>query len=144
MRCVHWCYSSCFFLMIRRPTRYTRTDTLFPYTTLFRSRTHLHAGLLQLADLLDQRRRREHHAVAAQAQRVVAQDARGDQVQQGLLAAEHQRAAGVVAALEAHPRADGLSMQLADLALALVAPLRPAHHHGLTPTNTPPSTWGTH
>src|SRR3546814_16826096 len=26
-----------FFLMIRRPTRSTRTDTLFPYTTLFRS-----------------------------------------------------------------------------------------------------------
>src|SRR3546814_11054323 len=39
-------YSSCaphrlvpifFFLMIRRPPRSTRTDTLFPYTTLFRS-----------------------------------------------------------------------------------------------------------
>src|SRR3546814_12879846 len=30
-----------FFLMIRRPPRYTRTDTLFPYTTLFRSD---HAG----------------------------------------------------------------------------------------------------
>src|SRR3546814_12303953 len=34
-----------FFLMIRRPPRSTRTDTLFPYTTLFRSpvlsRTHL-------------------------------------------------------------------------------------------------------
>src|SRR3546814_4726707 len=27
----------CFFLMIRRPPRSTRTDTLFPYTTLFRS-----------------------------------------------------------------------------------------------------------
>src|SRR3546814_13579072 len=26
-----------FLLMIRRPTRSTRTDTLFPYTTLFRS-----------------------------------------------------------------------------------------------------------
>src|SRR3546814_12295398 len=26
-----------FFLMIRRPPRATRTDTLFPYTTLFRS-----------------------------------------------------------------------------------------------------------
>src|SRR3546814_6516151 len=26
-----------FFLMIRRPPRSTRTDTLFPYTTLFRS-----------------------------------------------------------------------------------------------------------
>src|SRR3546814_2919678 len=29
-----------FFLMIRRPPRSTRTDTLFPYTTLFRSHTH--------------------------------------------------------------------------------------------------------
>src|SRR3546814_15054194 len=26
--------------MIRRPPRSTRTDTLFPYTTLFRSRAH--------------------------------------------------------------------------------------------------------
>src|SRR3546814_13668548 len=31
---VHCCF---FFLMIRRPPRSTRTDTLFPYTTLFRS-----------------------------------------------------------------------------------------------------------
>src|SRR3546814_15614977 len=28
---------SVFFLLIRRPPRSTRTDTLFPYTTLFRS-----------------------------------------------------------------------------------------------------------
>src|SRR3546814_19412732 len=28
-----------FFLMIRRPPRSTRTNTLFPYTTLFRSST---------------------------------------------------------------------------------------------------------
>src|SRR3546814_7436985 len=27
--------------MIRRPPRSTRTDTLFPYTTLFRSRQHI-------------------------------------------------------------------------------------------------------
>src|SRR3546814_13468772 len=27
----------CVFLMLRRPPRTTRTDTLFPYTTLFRS-----------------------------------------------------------------------------------------------------------
>src|SRR3546814_7883558 len=33
---------SIFFLMIRRPPRSTRTDTLFPYTTLFRS-SHLPA-----------------------------------------------------------------------------------------------------
>src|SRR3546814_1069849 len=32
------CGCSIFFLMIRRPPRSTRTDTLFPYTTLFRSR----------------------------------------------------------------------------------------------------------
>src|SRR3546814_13951793 len=30
-------FSCLFFLMIRRPPRSTRTDTLFPYTTLFRS-----------------------------------------------------------------------------------------------------------
>src|SRR3546814_4550415 len=30
-------YVFIFFLMIRRPPRSTRTDTLFPYTTLFRS-----------------------------------------------------------------------------------------------------------
>src|SRR3546814_4573039 len=30
-----------FFLMIRRPPRSTRTDTLFPYTTLFRSAAYL-------------------------------------------------------------------------------------------------------
>src|SRR3546814_11650136 len=41
--CVLYClsciYVSLFFLMIRRPPRSTRTDTLFPYTTLFRSAT---------------------------------------------------------------------------------------------------------
>src|SRR3546814_13787005 len=31
-------YCVFFFLMIRRPPRSTRTDTLFPYTTLFRSK----------------------------------------------------------------------------------------------------------
>src|SRR3546814_3147966 len=34
--CVY-CLLLFFFLMIRRPPRSTRTDTLFPYTTLFRS-----------------------------------------------------------------------------------------------------------
>src|SRR3546814_10316053 len=34
-----------FFLRIRRPPRSTRTDTLFPYTTLFRS-LEAHSGLL--------------------------------------------------------------------------------------------------
>src|SRR3546814_13818478 len=33
-------HSSVFFLMILRPPRSTRTDTLFPYATLFRSHPH--------------------------------------------------------------------------------------------------------
>src|SRR3546814_16153252 len=36
----------CFFLMIRRPPRSTRTDTLFPYTTLFRSFWNGASGML--------------------------------------------------------------------------------------------------
>src|SRR3546814_9291115 len=45
--CVVYLYCTCclvLFLMLRRPPRSTRTDTLFPYTTLFRSparRRHL-------------------------------------------------------------------------------------------------------
>src|SRR3546814_7916000 len=35
--CLGTCIVVFFFLMIRRPPRSTRTDTLFPYTTLFRS-----------------------------------------------------------------------------------------------------------
>src|SRR3546814_6815020 len=44
-----------FFLMIRRPPRSTRTDTLFPYTTLFRSAIE---GVFQR---LCQRGRRPQH-----------------------------------------------------------------------------------
>src|SRR3546814_11869454 len=43
MCCVYsWHCFLCFFLTSRRPPRSTRTDTLFPYTTLFRSR---HGGV---------------------------------------------------------------------------------------------------
>src|SRR3546814_17745038 len=39
-------YFFVFFLMIRRPPRSTRTDTLFPYTTLFRSQQICHTSSL--------------------------------------------------------------------------------------------------
>src|SRR3546814_1625841 len=42
--------------MIRRPPRSTLTDTLFPYTTLFRSRPHLTKLRLDLRVTLDGRR----------------------------------------------------------------------------------------
>src|SRR3546814_16557057 len=42
LRIVHVILFCCFyFLMIRRPPRSTLTDTLFPYTTLFRSHRDL-------------------------------------------------------------------------------------------------------
>src|SRR3546814_10500022 len=41
---------SFFFLMIRRPPRSTRTDTLFPYTTLFLSQSHMLAGTDDASD----------------------------------------------------------------------------------------------
>src|SRR3546814_18628646 len=57
---------SAFFLMLRRPPRSTRTDTLFPYTTLFRSvRTahfgadHAVAGVADFVDRIDVDRRGE-------------------------------------------------------------------------------------
>src|SRR3546814_8657404 len=53
--------------MIRRPPRSTRTDTLFPYTTLFRSRVDIDAedlaAILDVDQLLEAVRR-EFAAVA--------------------------------------------------------------------------------
>src|SRR3546814_699740 len=46
-----WCCSCVLFLRLRRPPRSTRTDTLFPYTTLFRSGTGQPAVGDRLADL---------------------------------------------------------------------------------------------
>src|SRR3546814_9780702 len=43
-------FLSFFFLMIRRPPRSTRTDTLFPYTTLFRSPARRRSGCREDGD----------------------------------------------------------------------------------------------
>src|SRR3546814_3088482 len=55
--------------MIRRPPRSTRTDTLFPYTTLFRSRARARARFADRAGPagLLRRRRRPRRAVNAAA-----------------------------------------------------------------------------
>src|SRR3546814_1016397 len=57
-----------FFLMIRRPPRSTRTDTLFPYTTLFRSGPRL-PGVRGGDDV---RRRRDGEAPAERGGRLAA------------------------------------------------------------------------
>src|SRR3546814_3183965 len=58
--------------MIRRPPRSTRTDTLFPYTTLFRSRQRPHrADLPHRLNVIECRRRvarideRQQHRILA-------------------------------------------------------------------------------
>src|SRR3546814_1690829 len=53
--------------MIRQPPRYTRTDTLFPYTTLFRSRHAQHAEADAQVD--QPRQRARHRAGGGQPQR---------------------------------------------------------------------------
>src|SRR3546814_2257258 len=67
--CIFCCF---FFLMIRRPPRSTRTDTLFPYTTLFRSESggRIHTSAATVAVLpepedvdiqIDEKDRSEEH-----------------------------------------------------------------------------------
>src|SRR3546814_10534982 len=89
--------------MIRRPPRSTRTDTLFPYTTLFRSP-------------LPQHRQGRLHLAAQAARLLVADEAVGVEGLRGvlddrgahrhrLLAVDMQRQRGVVAVAQLdHPR----------------------------------------
>ena len=87
----------------------------------------LHALLLQPFDLVAQRPGIDHHAVADDAELAGAHDARGQQRQLVGLVADHQRVAGVMAALEAHHDVGALRQPVDDLALALVAPLGADH-----------------
>src|SRR3546814_19818949 len=101
-----------FFLMIRRPPRSTRTDTLFPYTALFRSDDLLDAVLLDEAmsavdldrhraefdrrigaDRLDQRRAQFDPVLRHFAGFCVSGVMRGVDVHRGFVAA-HPRAFG--------------------------------------------------
>src|SRR3546814_18580310 len=99
-----WCCGYCslalsfFFLMIRRPPRSTRTDTLFPYTTLFRSPALL-AGELPVAEppLLRLGAQalhptRIHHADRGRRHRLAREDAR-PVVLRRLVPADHRPAA---------------------------------------------------
>src|SRR3546814_21109799 len=63
--------------MKRQPPRSTRTDTLFPYTTRFRSAVEEGAVQAVLAELLGERQQRLHEARLQQAlrlRRIVAED----------------------------------------------------------------------
>ena len=83
------------------------------------------AGLLEHFNLIQQRARIEHHAVADDHAHAGMQHAAGDQLQDELLAAHLDRVAGVVPALVAGHEIEFLRKQIDDFALAFVAPLRP-------------------
>src|SRR3546814_12926648 len=77
-----------FFLMLRRPPRSTRTDTLFPYTTLFRSDI-FELRLLEIGDNIkigdwhDVEQRRARRDEASDADLAIADDARDRRAQIG-------------------------------------------------------------
>src|SRR3546814_17178881 len=76
-------FSFFFFLLIRRPPRSTRTDTLFPYTTLFRAR-----------DDRDTDHRRDHFAAGVrprQRPRHHAEPEAADRERHHIAMAEHAR-----------------------------------------------------
>src|SRR3546814_1835997 len=108
--------------MIRRPPRSTRTDTLFPYTTLFRS---VPAGATEVAfQLLDDLAVAAHRAVQALQ---VAVDGE-HQVVQALAAGDGNRAqalglVGLAVAEEAPDLAVGLGHQAAAFQVLEVARL---------------------
>lgn len=90
---------------------------------------HLGTGGLDLLDLAQQGRQRQHHAIANQAGHTRSHDAAGDQVQSGLDPVDHQGVTGIVAALKAHHGLHAIGEQVHDLPFAFIAPLRADHHH---------------
>ena len=85
------------------------------------------AEALQLVHFGEERRRVDDDAVADQAGDAGMQDARGNQVEHELLAADVDGVAGVVAALVAADDREVRGQQIDDLALAFVAPLGAQH-----------------
>ena len=87
---------------------------------------------LQTVNLFQQGLGGEDDAVADQAFDARAQDAGGNQMQNGLLTIDHQGMTGVVTALETHHGGGAIRQQIHHLALALVTPLGADHHDILT------------
>ena len=74
-------------------------------------------------DFFDQDFRIDDHAVADDAELIGVKRAGRDQVQNGFLAVDDQRVAGVIAALKAHDDIRVLGEQVDDFAFAFVSPL---------------------
>ena len=83
----------------------------------------------QLGDLVEQRVRIDHHAVAEHARLAGVTHPGRHQMRHELLPVDDQRVPGVGTAAETHDGVGGLGVQVHHLALALVAPLGADHDH---------------
>src|SRR3546814_12948808 len=144
-------FLSIFFLLLRRPPRSTRTDTRFPYTTLFLSPARSSCGCL-LTPAWQSAPRPVDPALAEaglQHQRVAA-DRVGLSLGDQLAAAQHDDAVGVAendvhVVLGEQPGAPPFMGQQRGAAPAGAAPAPvPAAAPRPTPHHTPPSARGAH
>ena len=83
----------------------------------------LHAGRLQLVDFLEQRLGREHHTVTDVARDAITHDARRDQTQDRLLAADDEGMACVMSALETNHALRMIGQPIDDFPFTFVTPL---------------------
>src|SRR3546814_17848087 len=109
--------------MVRRPPRATRTDTLFPYTTLFRSRWR--AGVRRIAASLPQGQQR---GIAAGGGGVDGEGAFAGEAQQVVRAAGFGAGAGQAFAAERLHADHGADLAAVDVAVADVGAAGDALH----------------
>ena len=103
--------------VIRQDNRAARADG--------QATAHLEAISLQCGDFAEQVVDVEDDAVTDVAMHTIAHNTRGHEVQLVLFLANHQRMAGIVAALETHDPAGVVCQPVDDLAFAFITPLGP-------------------
>jgi len=86
-------------------------------------RGYCQALFLQVIDLFDEDAGVDHHPVTDEAGFVGMKDPRGDEVKDMFLVIDHERVAGVVAALKTHHTVSLFREEIDHLALALISPL---------------------
>ncbi len=92
---------------------------------------HLHAGVAQHADFLEEGQRIEHHAIADDGAAALAQHAARHQLQHELLAFDDDGVAGIMASGVTRDDGEIVRKNVYDLAFAFIAPLGAHDHRGL-------------
>src|SRR3546814_11272746 len=121
--------------MIRRPPRSTRTDTLFPYTTLFRSAREIDIALLEI-DVAVGDPPQPHTgggAPCGQVGLIVDREAEPDRgVDRGARLVEEAFVVGTFERLQHHPGIDAATIAL-PATIGIRTPERLVGHEGASP-----------